>query len=133
MRRERVDQLAECRIDRLLMPQAGHRRALAPARCRAALRPIGRLVPAEHGADRPEIADLEQTLPEFDELLFGGATVRRAFCTDLGLERTRRRLRLARSCLFILGFGGSGLGTGGLLHEQSGPVRPLERAAEIAE
>src|SRR5262245_9260189 len=114
MRRERVDQLAERRIDRLLVTQAGDRRALAPARRRPTFRHIGRLVPPEHGADRSEIADLEQALPELGELLLGRTTGRGTLCWGLGPEQAGGRLRLARSRLLILGLGGPGLGGLGL-------------------
>ena len=65
---QRVEQLAERRIGELLMCQPAQHGALPGARRCPARRHVGRLVPAQHGARRGEIADLAQPAPELFEL-----------------------------------------------------------------
>src|SRR2546421_741606 len=69
--RKRVDQLAECGIDRLLVRHPAQRRALTSARGGAALRHVGRLVPAQHRADRAEVTDFQEAALEFFEAGLG--------------------------------------------------------------
>jgi hypothetical protein len=74
-RRERVEQLADLGRDPSLMRKARQRRHLAAARLGAALRHVGRLIPAEHGAGPAQVADLAQAHLEVGEHLLGASAI----------------------------------------------------------
>ena len=58
--REPVQQPADLGRNPPLVCKAGEQRGLPPARGRAALRHVGRLIPIQHGSGRAQIGDLAQ-------------------------------------------------------------------------
>ena len=58
--REPIQQLADLGRNPPLVRKAGEQRGLPPARLRAALRHVGRLIPIQHGSGRAQIGDLAQ-------------------------------------------------------------------------
>ena len=74
---KRVEQLAECRCDRLLVCQTLERRALTAPSVGTPSRHVGRLIPIQHVARRGQIADLAQAPLELNQLLLGRASVAR--------------------------------------------------------
>ena len=65
---ERVEQLAELRIDRLFVHQLAEGGALAGPRAGSAFRHVGCMIPAKQRARGVEVADLEQAALELREL-----------------------------------------------------------------
>ena len=74
---KRVEQLAECRCDRLLVRQTVEHRALTASGVGTPSRHVGRLIPIQYVARRGQIADLAQAPLELNQLLLGRAAVAR--------------------------------------------------------
>ena len=74
---KRVEQLAECRCDRLLVRQTVEHRALTASGVGTPSRHVGRLIPIQYVARRGQIADLAQAPLELNQLLLGRASVAR--------------------------------------------------------
>ncbi len=69
VRDERVEKLAELRIDGSIVGKPAQGRDLTPACVRPLGRHVGRHVPVEHGAGVVEVADLQETPFDLGELL----------------------------------------------------------------